>query len=120
MHEPPKRDLPDGLDLLAEVREVLKNLSASAAPEQRLILLMAASAIGMAEREWRHEDDLAATNDALLVETGARNLTQLCTSIREGRHDANAAIHQRLDAYSLVRLQISKPRRAAPGDNKAS
>ena len=106
------RDQPDGPALLAECRRLMVAPPAPEA-EARLQALMVASALGMAEREWRAEREPGGAGlDARLAAparaAGAADDRALAAMIRAGRMDASPALHQALTEAGAARLAIAK------------
>jgi hypothetical protein len=98
------RDRPAGPALLDVARDaLLKELLTAPAEEQRLLALMIANAMAIAARE----------ADATLTEDDASR--DLIEAIREGRHDSDRGLYDRLRADARARLLISNPKALETG-----
>lgn len=104
-----RRDRPSALDLIAESRRTLAEAVIPALQgEARLAALMAASALGMAERELRATSLDAALAGPSAV-TGAPDEAALAALIRSGKADGSGALHAALVGAGRARLAVAKP-----------
>ena len=116
------RDKPFGAALLEVAQQALaQELAPTLKGQQRYVALMVANAMGIVAREIEQESATAkAWENALArveregdgsIEASAR---QLVAAIREGRHDADAALHGALLETAQVAAGIWKPSLATP------
>ncbi|WP_370264007.1 DUF6285 domain-containing protein [Limnobacter sp.] len=105
---------PDGADLLACAREVLKSrILAAVSGDQQRELLMVINAMGIAQREmqFRAQATAQAAHQPSLQDA---SLTRLAHAIRQGQVDPGqperAAVWQQLRAMTRQRLLVSNPK----------
>ena len=114
------RERPDGADLLAIAREVLKNELLPLLPKERNAdALMIANALGIAERQLRHGDAPAREEQKALAELLRQHGTlpelnqAFARAIRAGEMDDNSRAHELLWEATLARVRESAPRALA-------
>ena len=116
------RDRPNGADLLDVARvSLLEDVAPTLKGQQRYIVLMVANAMGIAAREIteaeRSRRAWSAVLDRVPGHGGApadASIQRLVGSIREGKHDADAAIFDALAETVEIAASIWKPTRPAP------
>ena len=114
------RERPDGADLLAIVREVLKNELLPLLPKDRHVdALMIANVLGIAERQLRHGEAPARKEQTALAELLHQDgpLPELNRAfarvIRAGEMDDNLRARQLLWDATLTRVRESAPKALA-------
>ncbi len=112
-HRPPI-DRPPETTGLALLEAAEATLSREVAPlltgEARFKALMAASALRMVMREFA----AAGALEAAAARLGGHDQRALARGLREGRHDADAAIHAALMADARARTAVSRPEAVTP------
>ncbi|MCJ2022690.1 DUF6285 domain-containing protein [Methylobacterium sp. J-067] len=102
------RDDPSGADLIDAARRALaEEVVPGLTGRPRYVALMVANALGIAAREIGEGDGLAAAEADLLAGEGADALVR---AIREGRRDADPALHAALLKRAAIAGRIWKPR----------
>lgn len=100
-------DEPSGAALIEAARRALtEEVLPGLAGRPRYVVLMVANALGIAAREIGETDALMAAGEGM-PEAGT-----LVRSIREGRHDADPALHAALTRQADIAARIWKPRGA--------
>lgn len=119
------RERPDGADLLAIAREVLKNDLLPLLPKERQVdALMIANALGIAERQLRHGDAGARAEQAALAQLLGRDGTlpdlnrAFARAIRDGAMDAHPGALALLRETTLARVRESAPKALATRDRE--
>jgi hypothetical protein len=117
------RERPDGADLLAVAREVLRRELLPLLPKEKAYdALMVANAMGIAERQLRQgEEPMRQEREALAgLLAGSGDLAALnrefARRIRAGDFDTNADAARILRESVLQRLRESAPKSLPPGD----
>jgi hypothetical protein len=116
------RDKPVGAALLDVAHQALtQEIAPALKGQQRYVALMVANAIGIVAREIEQEAAAAKAWDRALARvehdssgTLEASASRLVQAIREGRHDADAALHSALLETALVAAGIWKPSLAKP------
>lgn len=104
------RDEPSGADLIEAARRALaEEVLPSLTGRPRYVALMVANALGIAAREIGEADGLASAEADFL---GQDSADALVGAIRDGRRDADAALHAALTARADIAARIWKPRNA--------
>lgn len=102
------RDDPSGADLIEAARRALtEEVLPGLAGHPRYVALMVANALGIAAREIGESDSLASAGTDLL---GVDDAEGLVRAIRDGRRDADPALHAALTARTAIAARIWKPR----------
>lgn len=116
----PSPDRPAGADLLDVARRaLLDEIAPTLTGRHRYVALMVANAVGIAQREIEDGDasryawERAASAASI---AGDDPLATLAASIRQGRHDADAALHAALCETAEVAARIWKPARVEGAD----
>lgn len=117
------RERPDGADLLAIAREVLKNELLPLLPKERQVdALMIANALGIAERQLRRGDAAALHEQRALAQLLGRDGTlpdlnrAFARAIREGAMDHHPGARELLWTTTLARVRESAPKALAARD----
>jgi len=116
------RDKPFGAALLDVAQQALaQEIAPTLKGQQRYVALMVANAMGIVAREIEQESAAAKAWERALARAereGDGSLeacaSQLVAAIREGRHDADAALHGALLETAQVAAGIWKPSLATP------
>ena len=116
------RDKPFGAALLDVAQQALaQEIAPTLKGQQRYVALMVANAMGIVAREIEQESAAAKAWERALARAereGDGSLeacaSQLVAAIREGRHDADAALHGALLETAQVASGIWKPALATP------
>ena len=100
-------DDPFGADLIEAARRALtEEVLPGLAGRPRYVALMVANALGIAAREIEQAGNLASVSADLL---GTEDAAELVRAIRDGRRDADAALHAALSAQTAVAAHVWKP-----------
>ena len=102
------RDDPSGADLIEAARRALaEEVLPGLAGRPRYVALMVANALGIAAREIGDAGGLASADAAVFGEGDADELVR---AIRDGRRDADPALHEALTARTAIAARVWKPR----------
>ncbi len=105
------RDEPSGAALIEAARRALaEEVVPGLTGRPRYVALMVANALGIAAREIGEAGSLASAEAGLLAADDAESLVR---AIREGRRDADPALHAALSVQADVASKIWKPRSSA-------
>ncbi len=118
------RDKPFGAALLDVAQQVLaQEIAPALKGQQRYVALMVANAMGIVAREIEQESAVAKTWDRALARVECEgdstldaSASRLIEAIREGRHDADAALDAALLETAQVAAGIWKPALATPAN----
>ena len=114
------RDKPFGAALLDVAQQALsQEVAPTLTGQPRYVALMVANAMGIVAREIEREAEVARAWDralARVAENGDLEASagRLAQAIRNGEHDADAALHSALLETALVAAGIWKPSLATP------
>lgn len=110
MTEKPMRDEPSGAALIEAARRALtEEVLPGLAGRPRYVALMVANALGIAARDLGEAEVLGAAG-ADLTGDGTGGLDALVRSIREGRRDADPALHGALVKQADIAARVWRPK----------